>query len=55
MKVNVDGIEIKRIARWDKNGHYYHWDSFTQKKLDELVNKYGVDQITNDGILWLQW
>ena len=52
MKTTLDGIEIKTIARWGRNGKYYHWDSPSQKKLDELVKKYGIEQINNT-TLWL--
>lgn len=50
----IDGIEIKWIARWGKNGKKYVWENPTQKKLDQLIEKYGVDQIVSDGV-WLRW
>lgn len=53
-----DGLEIKWIARWGKNGRKYVWENPTQKKLDQLVKKYGVEQIAgdwNDWGIWLNW
>lgn len=53
MKTHIDDVEIKTIARWGKNGRFYHWDNPNQKQLDDLIAKYGIDQITNDGVCWL--
>lgn len=50
----IDGIEIKWVARFGKNGKKYVWENPTQKKLDQLIEKYGVDQIVSDGV-WLRW
>ena len=44
---------ITVVVRWAKNGRKYIWDNPSQKKLAELIKKYGVDQIC-DSCLWLQ-
>ena len=51
----LDGVEIKTVARYGKNGKYYEWNEPTQKKLESLVKKYGVDSIEGNGLVWLQW
>ncbi len=43
---------IKVAVRWARNGRKYVWDNPTQKKIAELIKKYGYDQIC-DGCLWL--
>ena len=43
----LDGETIKMIARWGKNGRKYVWIMPTQKTLDKLVEKYGIDQIAS--------
>lgn len=53
-QATFNGIEIKEVGRWARNGRYYHWCSLTQKKLDELIKKYRVDQIDSSGMLWLE-
>lgn len=51
-----DGTEIKWVSRYGKNGKLYQWEIKSQKQLDNLIKKYGVDQVdTNDKSLWLQW
>lgn len=55
MKAKIDGIEITIAARWAKNGRKYEWREPTQEQLDRLVEEYGIDQITEDGVCWLQW
>ena len=50
----LGGTQIKWIARYGKNGRKYVWENPTQEKLDELIKKYEVDQVTEDGV-WLQW
>lgn len=54
-KAMIGGIEIRVIARWGKNGRKYEWLNPTQKQLDRLIKKYDYDQITPDGICWLQY
>ncbi len=43
---------IKVVIRWGRNGRKYVWQNPSQKKIIELVKKYGVDQICDD-CLWL--
>jgi len=47
--------ELKNIevaVRWAKNGRKYIYENLTSKKIDKLINKYGIDQIC--GVcLWL--
>ena len=45
---------IKIAVRWGKNGRFYVWENPTSKKINELIAKYGADQIC-DGCLWLCW
>jgi len=54
-KATIDGIEIRVIARWARNGRKYEWLNPTQEQAERLIKKYDYDQITPDGILWLQW
>lgn len=46
-----EGVPIKMIARYAKNGRKYVWLNPSQQKLDELIHKYGVDQLAN-GVMW---
>lgn len=62
-----EGVPIKMISRYAKNDKKYVWLYPSQKKLNELVSKYGVDQIADGTIrkddgtrelvecLWLNW
>lgn len=54
-----DGMLIKAIIRDGKNGKRYTWKYPTIKKIRKLVDKYGIDQITDlkDGsfLIWLQY
>lgn len=52
MKAILDGCQITCIIRYGKNGKKYVWDNPTQEKLDQLVKKYGYEQIC-DNICWL--
>lgn len=49
-----EGVEIKWVARWGKNGQKYVWENPTQDKLNQLIKKWGVEQVAHDGI-WLNW
>lgn len=49
----LDGIEIKWVARYGRNGRKYVWENPTQKKLDDLIDTYGIDQVAEEGV-WLQ-
>jgi hypothetical protein len=47
--------ELKNInvaVRWARNGRKYVWENPTQKKIADLIKKYGCDQVC-DGCLWL--
>ena len=48
------GMKVEWVARWGKNGRFYEWKNPTQKQLDDLIEKYGIDQIAENGI-WLQY
>lgn len=52
-KIIIDGIEIIAVVRWANNGRSYVWKDLTITKVNKLIKKYGIDQITADGILWL--
>ena len=54
MKAKYEGIEIKLVIRWARNGHCYTWNNPSIKILNQLISKYGVDQVGDDGTLWLQ-
>ena len=43
---------IKVVVRWGKNGRKYVWENPTQKKIAELIKKYGAEQMCG-GCLWL--
>lgn len=44
---------IKVVARWGRNGRKYVWQHPSYAKIEELAERYGIDQICND-CLWLQ-
>lgn len=46
----IDGEPIKMIARYGRNGIKYVWIYPSQKKLDDLIYKYGLDQVA-DGVI----
>ena len=52
-----DGTPIIVASRWGKNGRLYQWDITTQKQLDNLIKKYGIEQIdARHYSIWLcQW
>ena len=55
-KAYIDGLEIICPVRWAKNDRFYKFDRPTQKELDKLIKKYGIDQIVdtkNGYIVWL--
>ena len=45
-----EGIPIKMVARWGRNGRKYVWLNPTQKQLDDLIYKYGVEQLSSGSI-----
>lgn len=45
-----DDLPIEMIARWGRNGIKYVWLYPSQKKLDNLIKRYGVDQISTGSI-----
>lgn len=49
----ADKKRIKWVARWGKNGRKYIWINPTEGKIRRLIDRYGIDQVTDDGI-WLQ-
>ena len=46
----LDNSPIEMIARWGKNGRKYVWINPTQKQLDDLIEKYGCEQIASGQI-----
>ena len=46
----LDGVLVKMIARWGWNNVEYVWLYPSQKKLDDLIKKYGIDQVA-DGVI----
>lgn len=49
----ADKKSIKWVARWAKNGRKYVCVNPSERKLARLIWRYGIDQVTEDGI-WLQ-
>lgn len=45
-----DGTPIYMVCRWGRNGQKYVWLYPSQEKLDELISKYGIDQVA-DGVI----
>lgn len=45
-----EGLPIEMIARYGKNGIKYVWLYPSQDKLDNLIYRYGVEQIC-DGVI----
>ena len=45
-----DGTPIYMVARWGRNKQKYVWLFPSQEKLDELISKYGIDQVA-DGVI----
>ena len=45
-----EGTPIYMVARWGMNGQKYVWLYPSQEKLDELISKYGIDQVA-DGVI----
>lgn len=47
---NIDGLPIDMVARFDRRGRKYVWLYPSQEKVDELIYKYGSEQIANGAI-----
>lgn len=45
-----EGIPVKMVARWGRNGIKYVWLYPSQEKLDNLIYRHGVDQVA-DGVI----
>lgn len=60
-KINNNvSIEVSKVIRWAKNGRKYVWNNPTQDQFNDLVKKYGIDQIdynteSKRGVIWLQY
>ena len=55
-KATFEGVEIEWVSRWGKNGKFYQWHITTQKQLDDLIAKYGIEEINEeDKSMWLEW
>lgn len=42
-----DGTPIYMVVRWGRNGQKYVWIYPSQEKLDDLIWKYGIEQISD--------
>lgn len=49
----VGDTPITKAIRWGKNGQKYVFEYITERKLNKLIKKYGIDQVC-DHTLWLQ-
>lgn len=52
-RLTTRDTKTKWVARWAKNGRKYVWINPTEGKIRRLIDRYGIDQVTEDGI-WLQ-
>lgn len=46
----IDGLPIEMVARYDRRGRKYVWLYPSQKKVDDLIFKYGSDQVADGSI-----
>lgn len=49
----IDELPIEMVARYDRRGRKYVWLYPSQKKVDELIYKFGSEQIA-DGVIRLE-
>ena len=46
----IEGLPIEMVCRYARNGRKYVWLYPSQKKVDDLIYKYGCEQIAEGSI-----